>query len=161
MPRASQGFSLLELMVVIIVVAILLAIAAPSFTRFFESNRLSTAANSLLYHLQLSRSEAVRYATDVTFCPSADGAACSGGTDWTVGWIVTRPDPANPALTDVLRVAPAVQGTVAITGGPTSIVFSPVGSASSANTFTVTVGSSSDTVCVYVGGMAATGSGCP
>ncbi len=45
--RVQLGFSLIEMMVTIIVLAIVMAIAFPNFTALINSNRLSAAANEL------------------------------------------------------------------------------------------------------------------
>ena len=56
----SRGFTLIELMVTLTVMAILLSIAAPSFTSLMAANRMSTQTNEFIGALNLARSEAVR-----------------------------------------------------------------------------------------------------
>jgi type IV fimbrial biogenesis protein FimT len=75
-----RGFTLVEMMVVITVLAILLAIAAPSFDTLVKNNRLASASSEVQSALSLARNEAVTRRQFVTVCPSADGASCSG--DW-------------------------------------------------------------------------------
>ncbi|MCG8276163.1 GspH/FimT family pseudopilin [Stenotrophomonas sp. NLF4-10] len=77
----ARGFSLLELMVTVAVLAILMAIAVPGFSALINRDRLTSQANELVAVIQYARSEAVRLNGPVTLCPSADGAACSG-SDW-------------------------------------------------------------------------------
>lgn len=89
----AQGFTLIELMVTIAVVAVLAALAFPSFQYSLRSNRTSTATNELMASLALARSEAVRSARGSGLCTSADGATC-GGT-WNDGWIVWIDNDAN------------------------------------------------------------------
>ncbi|MEP6635054.1 MAG: GspH/FimT family pseudopilin [Luteimonas sp.] len=83
---SNKGFTLIELMVVIAIVAILLAFALPSFEGTMRSNRVGTATNELMASFSLARSEAVRSARGGSVCASADGSIC-GGT-WNNGWIV-------------------------------------------------------------------------
>jgi type IV fimbrial biogenesis protein FimT len=77
-------------MITVAIAAILLGLAAPSFTDTIRNNRLTTAANDLLHSTQLARSEALKRQTPVVVCASADSAAqppsCSYGafTDWIV-----------------------------------------------------------------------------
>jgi len=93
----ARGFTLIELMVTLTVMAIILAIAAPSFSALLASNRLTTQTNELVGALNLARSEAVRRSQPVTLRSddndnyakgwkvfadaNADGAAASTPTD--------------------------------------------------------------------------------
>ena len=85
--RHGRGLTLIELMMAIAVAAILLALAAPSFTQAIAKNRLSTAAGELTGALQLARAEAIRNNRRVVLCRSADASTCSSGGDWP-GWII-------------------------------------------------------------------------
>ncbi len=82
-----RGFTLIELMVTIVIVAILLGIAVPEFSTFMKNNRIATAASELLADLALARSEAGKRGQNVTVCISSDGATCAG-TDWMGGRLV-------------------------------------------------------------------------
>ena len=83
----NRGFTLLELLTAMAVVAILAAIAIPNFRSAIASNRLTTTANGLITALHQARSEAVRRNVAVQFCGStttANGADALGtacGTD--------------------------------------------------------------------------------
>jgi len=79
--RLSTGFTLVELMVTVAVLAILSAIAAPSFSNLINSNRLTASANEVVAALQTARMEAIRRNSSVVLCPSVDGATCSGA-EW-------------------------------------------------------------------------------
>ncbi len=56
---ASRGLTLIETMVVIAVLGILLALAAPSFRDFIATQRLKGAANELVSDMVYARSEAL------------------------------------------------------------------------------------------------------
>jgi len=58
--RRVSGFTLTELMVVILVVAILAAIATPSMTEMIQRNRIDAYSNELISALSLARSEAIK-----------------------------------------------------------------------------------------------------
>ena len=57
--RATEGFTIIELMVVIAVAAVLLALAAPSFAEFLSKRRVDGVTAELATDLQYARSEAV------------------------------------------------------------------------------------------------------
>lgn len=85
----AAGFTLLELMVTVAILAIVAALAAPSFAAMFKTNRARSVASELMAALSLARSEAVRRGQAVTICKSRDGSSCGGsGTQWDNGWIV-------------------------------------------------------------------------
>lgn len=83
-----QGFSLLELMVVIVIIGVLLAVGLPSFQSTLRSNRLATTTNQLNAAIALARSEAIKSTQAAALCPSANGTAC--GADWAAGWLIWR-----------------------------------------------------------------------
>ena len=58
-PR-SKGFTLIELMIVLALVAILAFVAVPGFQMIVESNRQTSLTNSMLGLLNYARSEALR-----------------------------------------------------------------------------------------------------
>lgn len=85
--RTEQGFSLIELLVTIVLVAILGGIVAPSFGQFIKDNRLSAQINGLIGSLHMARSEATVRGLTVTVCASTDSATCNTN-NWENGWII-------------------------------------------------------------------------
>lgn len=67
-----QGFTLIELMVTVIVMAIILTVAIPSFEATINSNRLTAAANEMLTSLQVARLEAIRRNKRIALCFSSN-----------------------------------------------------------------------------------------
>ena len=98
----SHGFTLIELMVAIAVLAILSAIAIPSMTRLITSSRVSGTMNEYIAGVNLARAEAVSRGVRVTICAAASTTSCrTSGTNWTVGgWIVFVDDGLNPGQID-------------------------------------------------------------
>lgn len=74
-----QGFTLIELMVSLLVLAILATVATPSFVDFFERNRVRGAADAVVSLIANARAEAVRTDLDVNV------ALRGGAVDWCVG----------------------------------------------------------------------------
>lgn len=138
--KRSNGFTLVELMVVIAIVAILATLAFPSFEGSMRSNRVATTTNEMLASLSLARSEAVRNSAFSEVCASADGATCPVGGSWNDGWLVrTYADTAAGTVPVVVKV---VQGhpRMAIAGtAPTIIRFDYRGRPRTADMGTITV----------------------
>jgi len=83
-----RGFTLIELMVTLTVLAIAVAIAAPSFNSAIANNRSTGMATELTAALNFARSEAIKRVKPVSICPSSDGAVCLSDADWPKGWLV-------------------------------------------------------------------------
>lgn len=74
------GFTLIEAMVTVAVIAILAAIAVPAFQNIIDKRRLKEAAEQLYSDMQYARGEALKQNTEVTV---AFGGV--GGTAWCYG----------------------------------------------------------------------------
>lgn len=114
--RASKGFTLFELIVTVAIAAIILSLGIPGFRSVIQNNRATTHTNDLVTALNLGRSEATRRAAAITVCSSVNGASCSGGNDWSTGWIVVN------AGGDVIRTWPARSGGAGVVSGNVSQV---------------------------------------
>lgn len=86
---AQHGFTLIELMIVVALLAIISAFALPAFQTFIASNRLTSEANELLAGLNLARSEAVRTQRRVVLCrASATGCVTTADGERWQRWVV-------------------------------------------------------------------------
>jgi type IV fimbrial biogenesis protein FimT len=129
--RTSRGFTVVELMISVSVLAILLALGIPSFREAGLSSQLRSSANDLLASARFARSEAIKQNSPVRLCVSSDGSTCGSG-GWHQGWIVLKG-------TTVLQSRAAASGGMRITeaGGLTSVSFEPTGLGATSARFTV------------------------
>ncbi|MEP6898171.1 MAG: GspH/FimT family pseudopilin [Rhodanobacter sp.] len=106
-----RGFSLLELMITISVMAILLAVALPSFRDAIHRNQVSSSSNELLASLAYARTEAVTRGQLVSMCPGTKAAGCTAaGQAFDAGWIVyTYPAGAASANKAYVAGAPVLR----------------------------------------------------
>jgi type IV fimbrial biogenesis protein FimT len=83
--KLNIGFTLIELMVTLAILAITVALAAPNMRGFIQNQRITTLTNDLMADLSTARTEAIRRATPVVVCSSSSGNACDGGGNWANG----------------------------------------------------------------------------
>jgi len=113
----NSGFTMLELIMVVMIVAILAAVGTPTFRYVTASNRISGEVNSLLGDMQFARSQAVKTGQPVTICTSTTLTSCAATNinTWQVGWIIFVDANANhvfdAANDTLLRVQPAFTGS--------------------------------------------------
>lgn len=115
------GFTLIELVVTVVVLAIMSAVAIPSFISVMNGNRISSASHELVAGLQLARSEAIRTNRSASLCFSTDGLACAN-TAMPTSILVMNDDglvrstALNPNI--VMTVSPSLQANMAAAGRP-------------------------------------------
>lgn len=138
---SQEGMTAIELLITISIVAILMAVAAPSFTSTLVKYRLSTNNSNLVADIVLARSEALRRSAPVSVCQSSNGTSCTG-TGWGSGRIVFV-DSGTAGQIDtgdtVLKVtAPVANGdTIAASFPAAFIQYAASGTVSASGTFTV------------------------
>ncbi len=115
MKNRISGFTLIELMVTVAVLAILVTVAIPNYQAFVVNSRMTAQANDFLASLSLARSEAVKRNAPVSM-NAVDG-------DWASGWEIVD------AGGNVLRVHPALEGESSLDGDATTITFQSNGQA--------------------------------
>ena len=86
--RAAQGFTLVEMLVVLAVFGVLLTVAVPTFQSVWASVRMSAVTNDFLGALRLARTNALRLNHTVVMCVSSDAQSCNQNADWHAGWMV-------------------------------------------------------------------------
>ncbi|WP_248747490.1 GspH/FimT family pseudopilin [Pseudomonas sp. MWU12-2037] len=159
--QGTKGFTLVEMMVAIAVLAILTAIAAPSFTSSIQKSRADSEASDLQRALNYTRLEAINRGVNVRIGPSS-----GAGSDWTSGQSTTMgATTANNLRTTVLRVVPAMSSTSTMTASTvTFIEFNNLGalvSPATAVTLSFVEGAYTNTLSVCLTGRIALNGSCP
>ena len=96
--RQERGFTLIELMIGIGLMALLLSMAVPALEIFTSNARQTGAVNDFVASMHVARSTAVTTNSRVTVCPSDNGQRCAAVT-WDQGWIVFA-DPNSNRIVD-------------------------------------------------------------
>lgn len=86
--RHGSGFTALECLIVISVVAILLVQGVPALRDYGLRQRMSAAMHVLHTHLAVARNDAVRFSVDIVVCPGNKPEGCSKSGQWEAGWLV-------------------------------------------------------------------------
>jgi type IV fimbrial biogenesis protein FimT len=143
--RENRGFTLVELMVALAVLAILVSLAVPSMRDMILRNRVATTTNVLVSATALARSEAVMRSVPVMVCnssnPDSSTPTCSTGSSWADGSIVFVDTNGNnkheqDGTEEVLRTFAGVPQNINLTpNAPNArgVVFNRSGQASGVN----------------------------
>ncbi|MFT4172933.1 MAG: prepilin-type N-terminal cleavage/methylation domain-containing protein [Rhodocyclaceae bacterium] len=147
--RAVEGFTLVEMLVAIAVIALIMAIAAPNFSHYNAATQTSAASDGLVRAAAHARALAVQSGRRTTLLINTDSTPCSGA----VAWSIEQDGEAIGCLSNA-DFAKRYRGTT-LSGSSVSIVYSPTGIANEQTsdlTFSFNAGSSTTQVRINAGG---------
>jgi type IV fimbrial biogenesis protein FimT len=126
--RHARGFTVVELMITLGVIAILMVIAVPSFSNMINSYKLTTAANDIVAAINGARLEAVKLNGYTQLCSDSStnntsdtlGGACNSQPGAVYSLTGSTP---NPVLAPIAGLTSPVQ----LHGSITALRFSGIG----------------------------------
>lgn len=112
--RTSRGFTVIELMVTLAIVAILLLVATPSMISYKRNSELTSATNTLFAAINTARGEAMKRGMYAMVVPTGNG------TDWSTGWVVfidnDRSKTFNSSTDQIILTQGAMPNYITVTG---------------------------------------------
>jgi type IV fimbrial biogenesis protein FimT len=134
----QRGFTLIELMIVVTLLAVMLGIGIPSFRGFIAGQRVKTIAYDFATALLVARSEAIKRNATVTIAPTGS---------WVGGWTVST----GTTPTILATQQPASNVTITTNPNPTaSVVYQGNGRIASSLTFQFSASGTDSVRCVSV-----------
>ena len=157
---SARGVTLIELVMVLVLIAILASLAAPSFMAFLDRTRVSNASHALMRAFAKARHDAVNLGDIVSICPSEDAKTCSN--KWAGGWLIYRgelnaaPSEASVSFVYALSTKVQIKSSAKLASGLsyTSKGLATGRSGMANGTFTLCAGNSVRQIVLSVGGRA-------
>lgn len=124
MKNRPNGFTLIEMLVVVAIAAILASLAVPSFRTMLVKRSTQSAADTLVSDMRYARTQALQRSTRVVMCSLAinSTSACSGTTaSWANGWLIfvdKNNDDIVNGSDEILRVQQPVANIASIQSAP-------------------------------------------
>ena len=171
--RRARGFTLIELMVATVILAIVLGMALPSFLTMMQNSKLGTAAKSYLVGLQTARTEAIRQNLPVQFVMTNTAIAAGIETSAVAdaagkSWVVRATNPASAGSYTLVEAKSVLEGSnqksstsVLVSGAATApptatfggvVTFNSLGATSGGETLEFAITNPGGGDCVSAGG---------
>src|SRR5581483_746072 len=89
--KNSRGFSIYDTLIALSISS-MLGVGAVGMHSVVKENTMAVGVNTMIGHLNLARSEAIRRGVEVVMCPTRDGVSCddpvADQTWWTHGYLL-------------------------------------------------------------------------
>lgn len=130
--KYARGFSLIELMIVVAILAIVAGFGIPAFNTWVADTKTRTVAEALQNGLRLAQTEAVRRGVQVQFVLTNDAPVATGVTESTTGrnWVMQSMQRANPGTVDAFIQGAnlnAVSNTSLVSASSATVTFNSLG----------------------------------
>lgn len=96
MMKTQTAFTLLEVMVIVVLVAVLASVALPNLRNMILNNRITTKANELIASINYARGETITRTNQSFVLQAID-------SDWSKGWEIKRNDATSPEIMKVFQ----------------------------------------------------------
>lgn len=143
MQNHQKGFTLIEAVTAMLVTAILIAVAVPAWSSAASAAHNGSARSALAGALRDGAGHAAMTGAEVILCPDTGAGQCSGGIDWSGGWVLFADLNRNRVRDSrdvLLKREPPLRGGVRLrsTPGRTRLAFKAHGGNTGSNlTFTL------------------------
>lgn len=116
--KKMHGFTLIELMITVALIAIISSMALPAFRDMVSSQRIMTSANEIVTTFHQARSEAIKRSRQVNIVACKPDCGSTGAADWNNGWQIIT----DIGGTDtVIGEHAALAGSINITANGTTL----------------------------------------
>ena len=127
--RNNLGFTLIELMVSISIIAILMVVALPNLSDYLIKSRVDNEISKLQRLILSARNTAINSGRNVTLCPLSSSNVC--GSNWqgelSVFSNVSDNTKFNSATEQLIKIREKISNNDTLTFSQTSLVYSPTG----------------------------------
>ena len=131
--KTQNGFTLIELMITISLLAVLITLGVPALQSTTRSNTVVAKSNSFLSAVRIARSEATKRRDSVIICASDTQTNCNNANGWSDGWVVFVDDGITAGVFDAGEdiitsyILPTGFTVARAAGGADQIIFSATG----------------------------------
>lgn len=130
--NTQQGFSMIEMMIAMSLVAILSILAIPSMQQLINNSRSRSIASEFMSAVQFARSAAITRGNNVSICAASNTShtSCGSASNWDNGWIVFNDPNSDGVLAnnnDRLMVSEQLPSNTVINSSLAYLTFNDMG----------------------------------